>query len=228
MSKKAYLAGPDVFFDNALEISRSQKLYCAHHNLIGLAPLDNELPACDSKSETAKIIVSGNIQMINDCDLVIANLTNFRGTDEYPSCDSGTAWECGYAAALHKPVLAYTDKVISIPDELRSSIDYCIIGNFVDALFYTSTFEVSSGNKDVPEYTEPVQLDPVSPSIHDADAYGAFRLGYAYAQGIDAKYHISDARSLIEKYGTVDRNGIKFEDFDAPVNIMISVSHELV
>lgn len=226
--RKVYLAGPDVFFDNALEISQSQKSCCAQHSLIGLAPLDNEIPPCSSKSETAEIIVRSNIEMINACDFVIANLANFRGTADHPSCDSGTAWECGYAVALHKPVLAYTDKTISVPRDLRSSIDYCIIGSFADALRYSSAFKIISGKKSIPECSELVSLDPADPSIHDADAYGAFRLGYAFAQGINAVYHVSDARSLVEKYGPVDRNGVKFENFDAPVNIMISVNHKLV
>jgi nucleoside 2-deoxyribosyltransferase len=228
MGKKVYLAGPDVFFQNAEEIARAQKHYCSHHNLIGLAPLDNELPKTDSKLEMAQAIVRGNIQMLNDCDFVMANLANFRGNDEMPSCDSGTAWECGYATGLHKPVLAYTDGVRSIPETLRKSLDYCIIGNFIDALVFGCNFELNSTDKPIPEYTQPICLDPEHPSIYDADAYGAFRLGYAFAKGIDAAYSISDQRNLIEKYGTVDRNGAKFEDFDAPVNIMISVNHELV
>lgn len=37
-------------------------------------------------------------QGINDCNIIVANL---EGTD----VDSGTAWECGYANALDKPVI---------------------------------------------------------------------------------------------------------------------------
>lgn len=226
--KKAYLAGPDVFFDNATEIARSQKLYCEHHGIQGLSPLDNELPNTGSKFETARAIVEANISLIKQCDVVIANLSNFRGTNENPSCDSGTAWECGYAVGLKKPVLAYTDSSLSIPDHLRLSIDYCIIGNFVDALFFVSSFEVTSHpHDDIPAAKNPVCLNPPNPSIHDADAYGSFQLGLEYALGKTLDYTLEDKRSLIEKFGPVDRNGARFEDFDMPVNIMISISHRL-
>ena len=229
MRRKAYLAGPDVFYDNATEIARSQKLYCEKHNIIGLSPLDNEIPPCETKLETAKLIVDGNVKMIQQCDLVIANLANFRGTNDNPSCDSGTAWECGYAIGLNKPVLAYTDSSRSIPEHMRLSIDYCIIGKFIEALFYTSTFEVSSHpHDDIPESNEPICIDPKHPTIRDADAWSAFRLGYEFARGREVDYLLWDKRSLIDKFGEVDRNGARFEDFDMPANIMIAVNHRLV
>jgi nucleoside 2-deoxyribosyltransferase len=226
--KKAYLAGPDVFFDNATEIARSQKLYCEHHGILGLSPLDNELPNTGSKFETAKAIVEANITLINQCDIVIANLSNFRGTRDFPSCDSGTAWECGYATGLGKPVLAYTRNSTSIPEPLRTSIEYCIIGSFTDALFFISYFNVDSHTpKDIPACENPLRLDPSSNDIHDADAYGSFQLGLEYALGNIVDYTLEDKRSLIEKYGLIDRNGARYEDFDLPANIMISISHRL-
>ena len=44
--------------------------------------------------------------MINQCDIVIANINAFRGKE----ADSGTIWECGYASALGKKVFGYMKK----------------------------------------------------------------------------------------------------------------------
>ena len=38
---KIYLAGPDVFLPDALEIGRQKIDICRRHGLIGLYPLDN-------------------------------------------------------------------------------------------------------------------------------------------------------------------------------------------
>ena len=38
---KIYLAGPDVFLPDAIEIGRRKADICARHGLTGLYPLDN-------------------------------------------------------------------------------------------------------------------------------------------------------------------------------------------
>ncbi len=38
---KVYLAGPDVFLPDAVEIGRQKAAICARYGLIGLYPLDN-------------------------------------------------------------------------------------------------------------------------------------------------------------------------------------------
>lgn len=96
--KRAYLAGPDVFLKDALAVGAEKKRLCALHGLSGHFPLDNELPP------QAMPIYRANIALIQSCDLVIANLTPFRG----PSADAGTVFEVGYAAALGKTVWGYS------------------------------------------------------------------------------------------------------------------------
>lgn len=46
-----------------------------------------------------------NENLIETCEIVIANLTPFRG----PSADVGTAYEMGFAHALIKKVFAFTN-----------------------------------------------------------------------------------------------------------------------
>ena len=47
---KIYLAGPDVFLPDAIEIGRRKAAICARHGVSGLYPLDNavDLSAADA------------------------------------------------------------------------------------------------------------------------------------------------------------------------------------
>ena len=57
-----------------------------------------------AKPEQARAI---NEDLMRSCDLLIANLTRFRGV----SMDAGTAFEVGFMRALGRPVLGYTNVV---------------------------------------------------------------------------------------------------------------------
>ena len=96
-----YLAGPDVFLPDAVEIGRRKAEICAAHGLTGLYPLDNAIdPANASVSLT---IFKSNEAMMESADAIIANLTPFRG----PSADAGTVYELGFMAGRGKLCLAY-------------------------------------------------------------------------------------------------------------------------
>ena len=41
--EKIYLAGPDVFSKNSIQIGESHKRICKENGFIGLYPLDNEI-----------------------------------------------------------------------------------------------------------------------------------------------------------------------------------------
>src|SRR3954467_6970936 len=100
---KVYLAGPDVFLPDALEIGRGKVATCAAYGLTGLYPLDN---AVDRAAADASLqIYCGNEAMMNQADAVIANLTPFRG----PGADAGTVYELGYMAARGKLCLGYSN-----------------------------------------------------------------------------------------------------------------------
>jgi nucleoside 2-deoxyribosyltransferase len=100
---KIYLAGPDVFLANAVEIGRRKVELCADHGLSGLYPLDNAIdPAA---SDAFLRIFRGNEAMMNAADAIIANLTPFRG----PAADAGTVYELGYMAGRGKLCLGYSN-----------------------------------------------------------------------------------------------------------------------
>jgi nucleoside 2-deoxyribosyltransferase len=106
--KRVYLAGPDVFFSNALEIGEQKKRVCARYGFEGVFPLDAQFDVLldlgspvDMGHKTFDLMV----ELMDSCDLVIANLTPFRG----PSMDVGTAVEIGYMHGCAKPVFGYTN-----------------------------------------------------------------------------------------------------------------------
>jgi len=100
--KKIYIAGPEVFLESAREYGELLKQKCLSAGFKGLFPLDNEVHG-ETRAELARNIKAGNIELIKSCDIVIANLSPFRG----PEPDSGTVWEIGFAQGLGKIVIGY-------------------------------------------------------------------------------------------------------------------------
>lgn len=99
----AYLAGPEVFLPEAVAVGEAKKAVCAEHGIAGvypLDPLDGRAPAYDGIA-----LFEHCLAHLDRCDVVIANLTPFRG----PSMDVGTAVEMGYALGAGKAVFGYTN-----------------------------------------------------------------------------------------------------------------------
>src|SRR5450432_1091316 len=110
---KIYLAGPDVFLPDAVEVGRRKVALCRRHGLSGLYPLDN---AVDLAARDASLkIFRGNEAMMNEADAIIANLTPFRGA----SADAGTVYELGYMAGHGKLCLGYSNDPSSYADRVR-------------------------------------------------------------------------------------------------------------
>jgi nucleoside 2-deoxyribosyltransferase len=115
---RVYLAGPEVFLLNAEEVARAKIAACAAHGFVGISPSDNDIDISGyAKHEAALRIAAANEEMIRRCDLVIANLTPFRG----PSADVGTAYEIGFARSLARPVFAYTNLVGTLLERMRET-----------------------------------------------------------------------------------------------------------
>src|SRR5712692_4939215 len=114
---KVYLAGPDVFLPDAVDIGRRKVELCKRHGLIGLYPLDNtiDLAAKDASLQ----IFRGNEAMMIEADAIIANLTPFRG----PGADAGTVYELGYMAGRGKLCLGYSNDPSCYADRVRRFTD---------------------------------------------------------------------------------------------------------
>ncbi len=113
MVMKIYLAGPDVFLPDALEIGRQKIEICRRHGLIGLYPLDNVVDR--AAADASLQIFKANEAMMDQADAIIANLTPFRG----PGADAGTVYELGYMAARGKFCLGYSNDPAVYADRVR-------------------------------------------------------------------------------------------------------------
>jgi len=132
---RVYLSGPDVFFPNAIEIGQAKKRICVQFGLDGVYPLDADFSGLlQLKTPAAMGYASFRlmVELMNSCDLVIANMTPFRG----PSMDVGTAVEIGYMHGCGKPVFGYTNVVADYADRVTSDgftvepfglIDNCMV-----------------------------------------------------------------------------------------------------
>ena len=109
---KIYLAGPDVFLPDSVEIGRRKAEICAAYGLAGLYPLDNKIDL--SASDVSRQIFAGNEAMMDRADAIIANLTPFRGA----GADPGTVYELGYMAGRGKLCLAYSNDPATYADRL--------------------------------------------------------------------------------------------------------------
>ncbi len=116
---RAYLAGPDVFLPDPKALAEKKKKICAQYGLEGVFPLDAEVARGElSLREFGLLISRVNEGLIRSCQLVIANVTPFRG----PSADVGTAYEMGFARALGLCVFAYTNAVADFATRTRAFV----------------------------------------------------------------------------------------------------------
>jgi len=104
MTKRIYLAGPGVFYPDPIAEGERLKTICKDFGLEGVFPMDAGLDiSAMTKHEAARAIYQANIDLINSCDGVMADMQPFRG----PGMDGGTAFEIGYAKALGLPAVGY-------------------------------------------------------------------------------------------------------------------------
>jgi nucleoside 2-deoxyribosyltransferase len=104
---RAYLAGPDVFLPDPAFQARAKVEICARYGLMGRPPLHPEiervmrLPGEESWREIYRF----DVAMMAECDIIIANLTPFRGA----SADAGTLVELGWFLGAGKKVFGYSN-----------------------------------------------------------------------------------------------------------------------
>ncbi len=112
----AYLAGPDVFLPDAVAHGQRKIDICARYGIHGRAPLNESIPALHDMSadDAWWAIYRKDIAMMEACDIVIANLTPFRGA----SADSGTLIEVGWFLGRARPIFGYSNT--ATPFEIRS------------------------------------------------------------------------------------------------------------
>src|SRR4051794_6471033 len=123
MAVLMYLAGPEGFLADAGAIGPRKKAICVAHGFEPVYPFDEPLPT-GAPDDVGHRIFDSCIAMMNRCDLVVANMTPWRGI----SMDVGTAVEVGYMHAQGKPVFGYTNVASDLAE--RCPDDGCDIEAF--------------------------------------------------------------------------------------------------
>ena len=115
-----YLAGPDVFYPDAVLRGARMKAALAARGMTGLFPLDEELHPGDypSGKELALAIAEACEAQMRKADMGIFNIEPWHG----PEADDGTAYELGFMAALGKPVVLYTGDPRPFAERIASDI----------------------------------------------------------------------------------------------------------
>lgn len=105
MTLKAYLAGPDVFLSNAAAHAAAKLTLCEAYGLAGVAPFNPDLDTSLPPALLWRRIYDDDLRMMRECDIIIANLTPFRGA----SADAGTSVELGWFLGAGKPCWGYSN-----------------------------------------------------------------------------------------------------------------------
>lgn len=121
MKKQIYFAGPRLSgVDYEIYARHISKKYRG----MGIKLL---LPN-NSDTQSSEHTYKTNLNRIKSCDGVIADLNPFRGEIE-PDC--GTAFECGFAAALGKPIIAIVEDQRTLVQKMQASSLGCTEENGV-------------------------------------------------------------------------------------------------
>jgi nucleoside 2-deoxyribosyltransferase len=138
---KIYLSGP---FFNATEKYLNEKIakeLRKKHEVI--VPSENEIPSKNiSHEEWAKNIFKTDVSQINECDALVV-------TDFGSISDAGTAWECGYAFAIGKPVYIFSANEHSLNSDISYTHSLMMVNgcthffnSFEELLHFLNTGEV--------------------------------------------------------------------------------------
>ena len=106
---RLYLAGPEVFRPDAVAEGERLAALCRQVGAEGLFPLHAE----------GVDIRQACIDMIEEADALVANISPFRGVH----MDPGTAFEIGYAEARGKPVFIWSDDLRPLVERVPAGAD---------------------------------------------------------------------------------------------------------
>jgi nucleoside 2-deoxyribosyltransferase len=117
MTVTAYLAGPDVFFPDAVAHAQRKVEICHRFGLRGLPPLNEDADIATTQP-LWRTIYDKDVAMMEAADIIIANLTPFGGA----SADSGTLIEVGWFLGRGKPVFGYSNTAETFETRMRRQL----------------------------------------------------------------------------------------------------------
>jgi nucleoside 2-deoxyribosyltransferase len=115
-----YLAGPDVFLPNAREHAARKVAICERYGLTGQPPLNEDIASLAQmqESEAGIAIFHKDVAMMEGADIIIANLTPFRGA----SADAGTWVELGWFLGRGRPIFGYSNSATLFRERSRAHL----------------------------------------------------------------------------------------------------------
>lgn len=121
MTVTAYLAGPDVFLPEAAAQAARKVELCTRYGITGRPPLNEDIESLRGMPEHQawKAIFAKDLALMQACDIIIANLTPFRG----PSADAGTLIEVGWFLGRGRPVFGYSNAATPFAERSRRHLD---------------------------------------------------------------------------------------------------------
>jgi nucleoside 2-deoxyribosyltransferase len=118
MTATAYLAGPDVFLPNAVAHAARKVEICRRSGLRGLPPLNEDAGSAAPEFAAWQAIYQKDLAMMEQSDLIIANLTPFAGA----SADAGTLIEVGWFLGKGKPIFGYSNTPENFESRMRRQL----------------------------------------------------------------------------------------------------------
>ena len=118
MTATAYLAGPDVFLPDAVAHAARKVEICRRSGLRGLPPLNEDAGSAAPELEAWQAIYQKDLTMMEQSDLIIANLTPFAGA----SADAGTLIEVGWFLGKGRPIFGYSNTPENFESRMRRQL----------------------------------------------------------------------------------------------------------
>ncbi len=112
-----YLAGPERYDEDAAAKYVSMKKICKAYKLEAVTPMDCYADIKTGGDDALSVAYSKfltNVRHVLDCDILIANLSDFHGLEP----NSDTAFECGMGYQLGKICLGYMDDTRIMRDKV--------------------------------------------------------------------------------------------------------------
>lgn len=101
------MAGPEVFLPNAREMLDRKIALARSYGFTPVSPGDLIIPETETRYQRGLAISAINESLMSSADLIIANLTPFRGV----SADVGTVFELGFMCARGCPAFAFSNRL---------------------------------------------------------------------------------------------------------------------
>lgn len=115
--KKIYTAGFDVFHPDGRAHMEQLHALCRQYGFEP-EPLGTPKPGAP-KITTPEGFFRKDVELLDDCDIVAANLNSFRGWE----MDCGTAFELGYAYAKGKKLYGYMSDTRPVAERMGCTVD---------------------------------------------------------------------------------------------------------